>query len=262
MRHRFLVATLLFPLAISAQSGPSKPADDTPIANGTRFVGPEGYTWSAQTGTQPYNLTIRNGAYRIELHLGDRWPHDVADGAVKKNRTEISGLQAPLSGRSTLQYEVMVEQADFSAQGVEHILGQRHAKGDADDVKGESPDIALRILPGGIPSLSTTGSAEQPLVHKPKNKTVWTGTAADFALKKWHTIRIDAMQSPGPEQEGWVDLWIDGDWKKATGAAHTYTGQWGYVNKSPDYWKFGDYCWTGLATPIVVWYRNIHLVTP
>lgn len=257
MRTVVIPALLIAALAAATQKQGAllKPADDAPIENGTRFVGPEGYTWSAQTATRPYNLTLHKGAYRIELHLGDHWPHDVAEGADKKSRTEISGLRAPQEGRSVLQYEVMVEEADFSAPGVEHILGQRHAKGDKDDVKGESPDIALRILPGGIPSLSVTGSQEQPLVHKPKNITVWKGTAGDFALKKWHKVRIDSQ----PGTDGWVDLWLDGEWKKAPGATHTYTGPWGYVNAEPDYWKFGDYCWTGLAGPITVWYRNIQL---
>lgn len=260
MRLAF-VAALFFalqPALAQSHPAPQKPADDTPIDNGARFIGPEGYTWGAQTGTRPYNLTLHKGAYRIELHLDDRWPHDVAQGRTKKNRTEISGLQAPMQGRSTLQYEVMVEQADFSAPHVEHILGQRHGKGDPEDKIGESPDIAFRILPGGAPAFSIAGSTEQPLVNLPKSVAAWTGTADQFALKKWHTVRIDAMQA-APGQEGWVDLWLDGDWKKAPGAAHTFTGPWGYVNAAPDYWKFGDYCWTGLATPVVVWYRNIHL---
>src|ERR1700761_7941760 len=100
-------AAILFCLPAFAQLQPTKPADNAPIANGTRFVGPEGYTWSAQTGTKSYNLTLHNGAYRIELHTDDRWPHDVSEGKGQKNRTEISGLQAPMQGRSTLQYDVM-----------------------------------------------------------------------------------------------------------------------------------------------------------
>lgn len=250
---------LLVVLPAIAQQ-PQKIAEGVSVANGAAFVGVEGLRWHAQNSGSPYSLRLEKGVYRFELHPDDHWPHDVLESSHPKNRSEISGdALVPIVGRSRISYDVMLEKAGLSSPRQFHILGQRHATKDADDAPGESPTIALQIETGGVPSLRVVGSAEQPLVHKPSTVEGWVGTPADFELGKWHTVVIEANTNPSTTEGAYVDLWLDGKWRKAEGAAHTYTGQLGYVNAKNDYWKFGDYAWAGMEADAVVWFRNIKL---
>jgi hypothetical protein len=225
-----------------------------PIANGERFTGPEGYAWAAQTGGKPHSLNLDGDTYRFEIRTDDHWSHDIGSA---RNRSEITGLTVPSQGWSSISYDVMIEQGDFSAPG-EHVVGQRHGTRDADDAPNEHPDIAFRILQGGRPGLTVAGSAEQPLKTIPKSQYPWTGDASQFAPGVWHTLRIDALSG----DNGWVDLWLDGRLMKTNaGDAHTYSGPFGYVNAKDDYWKFGDYCAHGTVSPVAIKVRNIRRET-
>lgn len=243
------------------QSVPINIAEGMSIANNVRFVGVEGYTWSTQSSNSPYSLHIVDRAYRFELHPSDHWQHDIEESAPNKNRTEIAGgILCPIASHTRISYEVKLEQADLSAPNSSHILGQRHGTKDKDDVGKEPPVIAFTIVSGGIPMLYVNGSAEQPLVHVHRSIAAWTGTAADFAINQWHTVVIEANTDPTATDGAYVDLWLDGKWRKAEGAPHTYSGQLGYVNEIGDYWKFGDYAPYGITGNVVVWFRNIHRI--
>ena len=127
----------------------------------------------------------------------DFWPRDVAETTQRKNRSEISGeALVPIVSHSKTTYEVMLEKADLTLLRSSISRASGTPQKDVYKTPGESPTLAFQIETGGMPSLHVVGSPEQPLVHKPRPVSAWTGKPSDFELGKWHTVVIEAKTNP------------------------------------------------------------------